>query len=94
MPVAPGAVTLYGADGAPVEELRHDVFTDEDLAVLVAYKKFLAKHQYREALYCQRCWEHDLSDGVSEAYVRTSGMTVEAMFKCRCRVGYGKGVIA
>jgi hypothetical protein len=90
MPMAPDTVTLYGADGAPIEALPHEGFDTGELWLLAEYKKFLAKRGYREALYCQHCWSKDLSDGC-EAHVKTSGLTVEALIKCRCRVAYGKG---
>jgi hypothetical protein len=93
MPVAPATITLYGADGAPIEQIQHEALTHEELAILVAYKKFLHARQYREALYCQRCWGHDLEDGC-DARLKIDGMTAEMMIKCRCRMAYVKGAIA
>lgn len=90
MPVTPDAVTLYGPDGAPVEQLPHETFDAQELWLLAEYKKFLQKHGYKEALYCNRCWERDLSHGC-EAHVKTDGLTVEAFIRCRCRIAYAKG---
>lgn len=89
MPVAPDNVTLYGADGEPTN-LPHEPISDDELRLLLEYKRFLAKHGYREAVYCSRCWGNNLADG-TEFRVQTSGLTVEAMIRCRCRVAYGKG---
>lgn len=89
MPVAPDKVTLYGPDGAPTET-DHEPLTEDELRLLLAYKRFLAAHGYREAVYCTRCWGNNLADG-TEFRVQTSGLTVEALIKCRCRTAYGKG---
>lgn len=90
MGVAPDSVTLYGADGAPIEQLPHESFDAEELLLLANYKKFLQRRGYKEALYCNRCWESNLEHGC-EAHVKTNGLTVEAMIRCRCRVAYAKG---
>lgn len=90
MGVVPEDVTLYGADGAPIEQLPHESLTTQELWLLAEYKKFLAAHNYREALYCNRCWGHNLHDGC-EAHVKTNGLTVEAFVRCRCRITYAKG---
>lgn len=89
MPVAPDQVTLYDANGEPAN-LPHESLSDDELRLLLEYKRFLQAHGYREAVYCQRCWGNNLSDG-TEFRVKTSGLTVEAMIRCRCRVAYGKG---
>jgi hypothetical protein len=89
MPVTPDQVTLYDANGEPAN-LPHEPISDDELRLLLAYKKFLETHGYREAVYCQRCWTHNLDDG-TEFRVKVSGLTVEAIIRCRCRVAYGKG---
>ena len=89
MPVAPDKVTLYDANGTPTE-LPHEPLSDDELKLLHEYKRFLAKRGYREAVYCNRCWDRSLDDG-TEFKVQTSGLTVEAIIRCRCRTAYGKG---
>lgn len=89
MSIAPDTVTLYGPDGEPTD-LPHEPIAEDELRLLLLYKKFLLKHGYREALYCNRCWGGNLSDG-TRASVNDHGLTIEAMIKCRCRVAYGKG---
>lgn len=81
--------TILGPDGS-VANLPSETLSDDELRLLAEYKKFLQVRGYREALYCQRCWGRDLSDGC-DAHVKTSGFSVEAMIKCRCRLVYGKG---
>jgi hypothetical protein len=89
MPIAPDKVTLYGADGEPTET-PHEPLSDDDLRLLLQYKKFLQARGYREAVYCTRCWSNNLEDG-TQFQVQTSGLTVEAIIRCRCRTAYGKG---
>lgn len=55
------------------------MFTDEEARLLRTYKKFLEAHGLREALYCQKCWDHDLSDGL-QAFVASEKIG----FICRC----------
>lgn len=89
MPVTPQTATILGPNGEP-ENLPHDPISEDELRVLAEYRKFLLKHDYREAIYCNRCWGHNLSDG-TRMHVKTDGLTIEAMVKCRCRLAYGKG---
>jgi hypothetical protein len=89
MPVTPANVTLYDVNGEP-SELPHEHLTDDELRLLLEYKRFLQAHGYREAVYCTRCWDRNLADG-TQFQVQASGLTVEAMIKCRCRMAYGKG---
>lgn len=89
MPVAPDTLTLYGPHGEPTET-AHEPLTDDDLRLLLQYKKFLQAHGYREAVYCTRCWSNNREDG-TQFQVQTSGLTVEAIIRCRCRTAYGKG---
>lgn len=51
----------------------------EDAALLRRYKKFLERYGLKEALYCDGCWERDLSHGL-EAYVTSD----KVFLKCRC----------
>lgn len=89
MPVTPDTVTLYDANGEPTS-LPHEAISEDELRLLLDYKKFLVKHGYREAVYCSRCWGNNLADG-TEFRVQSNGFTIEALIKCRCRVAYGKG---
>ena len=56
------------------------VLTPEDARLLREYKKFLQRHRYREALFCNDCWEGHLSDG-TEAHVTPNAILI----RCRCR---------
>lgn len=89
MPLAPDSVTLYDRNGEPTD-LPHEPLSDDELRLLLEYKKFLSAHGYREAVYCNRCWTNNIADG-TEFRVQTSGLTVEAIIRCRCRTAYGKG---
>ena len=89
MPVKPDIATILAPDGS-VANLPCESISDEDLRLLLAYKKWLQKNEYREAVYCQRCFGNNMRDG-TDFSVKTSGLTVEAMVKCRCRIKYGKG---
>lgn len=55
------------------------MLTDEEAKLLRAYKKFLLTHDLREAVYCQRCWSKDLSDG-TQFFVTPD----KILIKCRC----------
>lgn len=90
MPVAPGIITLTDAEGNPLQELEHEPLSDAELNLLRDYKKFLYTRGYREAVYCNRCLDREQPTG-TEFRVQTSGLTIEALIKCRCRVAYGKG---
>lgn len=75
-----GSFILDPTTGEPaaVTTVRFDA---EDAALLRRYKKFLAKYGLKEALYCDSCWERNLSHGL-EAYV-----TADKVFmKCRCTI--------
>lgn len=56
------------------------MFTDEEARLLRQYKKFLEAHGLREALYCQHCWDQNLSDGL-QAFVTSQKIG----FICRCK---------
>ena len=76
---------ILDANGNPTSLPTH-LLTAEDAALLRLYKKFLHTHGLREAVYCNHCFEGNLSDGM-EAHV-TDG---EVMFRCRHRLLYYKG---
>lgn len=60
--------------------------TGEEAKLLRAYKQFLYRHGYKEALYCSRCWEHNLAHGC-EAFVTSEQIGI----KCRCRLTVFQG---
>lgn len=80
-----GTAAILDANGQPsfVPSVEISV---EDVALLRAYKKFLLRQGLREALYCNACFEGQLSDGC-EAHV-TDG---DVLIKCRCKVRFYKG---
>jgi hypothetical protein len=77
---------ILGADGKPAS-FRERQFSQHDAEMLRQYKKeFLARHGYKERLWCLKCEENGEHSGV-RAFVRENkiGMT------CRCasRVYHG-----
>jgi len=76
---------IVGPDGKAATYLT-DVLSPEDAKLLRTYKKFLNRHGYKEALYCSRCWEQNLSHGC-EAHVTDTDIGI----RCRCRFTYFKG---
>lgn len=76
---------ILDANGQPTS-LPTQLLTAEEASLLRLYKKFLHAHGIREAVYCNTCFEGNLSDGM-EAYV-TDG---EVLFRCRHRMLYFKG---
>lgn len=62
------------------------VLSLEDAKLLREYKKFLLRHGLREALYCNNCFEHNLSHG-TEAYVTPDQIVI----RCRCRLRFYQG---
>jgi hypothetical protein len=62
------------------------VLTTEEAELLRRYKKFLASKGMREAVYCNACFEGDLSDGM-RAFV-TDG---QILFECRHRMLFYQG---
>lgn len=59
--------TIVSPDGT-VANRPTILFTDEEARLLRLYRKFLDTHGLREALYCNECFNGDLSDGV-QAFV-------------------------
>ena len=80
-----GKATIISPDGS-VANMPSENFTLEEVKLLREYKKFLLQRGYREALYCTRCFENNLQDGV-RAYVTATDL----MFQCRCRCLFHKG---
>lgn len=78
--MADGDALIIGADGetATVPNVH---LTREEAMILREYRKFLAHHHLREALYCDRCFEGNLSDGCAAAVTDH-----EIVIKCRCKV--------
>lgn len=76
---------ILDANGQPAS-LPTQLITAEEAALLRLYKKFLHSHGLREAVFCNTCFEGNLSDGM-EAHV-TDG---EVLFRCRHRMLYHKG---
>lgn len=81
-----GFGTILDADGKTVERVGSREITFEEAKLLREYKKFLMKYELREALYCNQCWQHDLSDGC-EAHVTQD----DVLIKCRCQIRFYKG---
>ena len=62
------------------------LISDADAKLLREYKKWMQRNGYKEALYCNRCFEMNLHDG-TEAWVTGD----KILIKCRCRVQYYQG---
>lgn len=77
---------ILGPDGS-VASLPTVLLSEEDARLLRTYKKFLEKHNLREALYCNSCWDGDRADGV-KAFVTTSQIGIH----CRCRLRFFQGM--
>ena len=65
------------------------LLTGEEARLLRTYKKFLRRHDLKEALYCNLCWEHNLQHGC-EAYVTDQQIVI----RCRCGMRFFEGVTA
>lgn len=85
MPVAPQIGAILGPDGV-VARLPVETLTFDEVQLLRSYKRFLSRHGYREALYCNRCFEGQLSDGC-EAHVTPN----DILIRCRCRMTIDHG---
>lgn len=77
---------ILGPTGEPIS-VPTTIFSAEDARLLREYKKFLERHGLREALYCNDCFEGNLSDGC-EAHVTNSQILV----RCRCKIRFFQGV--
>ena len=58
----------------------------EDAKLLREYKKFLLRMGLKEAVYCNSCYERNLSHG-TEFFVTSD----QIMIKCRCQVRFYQG---
>lgn len=76
---------ILAPDGS-VATLPTTILTGEEAQLLREYKKFLLRHGYKEALYCDSCWNQNLQHG-TEAYVTDDRIGI----KCRCRFTYFQG---
>lgn len=81
-----GTGTVMGPDEITPQTIPTEEISFEDAKLLREYKKFLLKHDLREALYCQRCWGHNLNDGC-EAHVTDSSVLI----RCRCTLRHHRG---
>ena len=70
---------VQGPDDLTPQTVGTEGITFDEAVLLREYKRFLQKHDLREALYCQRCWGHNLQDGC-EAHVTDN----DILIKCRC----------
>lgn len=77
--------TILAPDGS-VANLPTEILTGDDARLLRDYRRFLIRHGYKEALYCDRCWERNLARG-TEAFVTPERIAI----KCRCRLTYFQG---
>jgi hypothetical protein len=77
--------TILEADGS-IANCPTAVFSPREATLLRAYKKLLAKYHLREALYCNDCFEGDLSDGC-RAFVTETQIGI----KCRCKMRVFQG---
>jgi hypothetical protein len=62
------------------------LLSTDEARLLRQYKKFLAAHGLREAVYCNTCFESNLDDGM-RAFV-TDG---QILFECRHRMIFFQG---
>lgn len=73
--------TIVGPNGEPPVSKPTQILSIEDARLLRQYKKFLAAHGMREALYCNECFGGNLHDGM-RAHVTDGSI----MFECRHRM--------
>ena len=77
--------TIVAPDGTAAN-YPTTLLTGEEARLLRLYKKFLHAHGLKEALYCNACWESNLSHGC-EAYVTD----LDILIKCRCQARFFRG---
>ena len=82
----PSTIVTPQGDPATVPTV---LLSAQDADLLRRYKKFLAAQGLREALYCNACWDKNLSDG-TEAYVTGTQIVI----RCRCRLRFYGGTSA
>ena len=76
---------IVGPDGAPLQ-VPTLLLSPEDARLLRLYKKFLLRYGLKEALYCDSCWDHNLSHG-TESHVTDN----EIVIRCRCSLRFYQG---
>ena len=76
-------VDPYSGDPIAVPVVKLDA---EDARLLRKYKKLLLKYGLKETLYCDACWERNLSHGC-EAHVTDH----EILIRCRCQLRHFVG---
>jgi hypothetical protein len=77
---------IVGPGGEPASIPVRSLDT-EDAEILRKYKKFLARHGLREALFCNNCWDGNVHDGC-EAFVTDN----EIVIRCRCALRVYRGL--
>ena len=71
---------LVDQDGALLNR-PHVQFTDAEAALFRAYRTMMETRGLAEAVYCRKCWNHDLDDGC-RAFVTSDRILIE----CRCTI--------
>lgn len=76
---------ILGPDGelAAIATIKFDA---EDALLLRHYKRFLERHNLREALFCSACWTGNRNDHL-QAFVTPNRI----MFKCACTMRVFEG---
>ena len=70
---------IVGPDGS-VARLPTVILSDDEARTFRAYQKIKAKYGFREANYCNACWDGDRHDGMKGHVTGT-----EIVLLCRCR---------
>lgn len=76
---------IVGPDGSVINKPTVILSADE-ARLLRQYKKFLQKYGIRETVFCNQCFEGNLSDGM-RAFVTDS----QVMWECRHRMLFHQG---
>ena len=76
---------VLNADGS-VANKPTTLLSADDAKLLREYKKFLSRMGWREALYCNQCYEGNLSDGM-----RVFVTDAQIMAECRHRLVFHQG---
>lgn len=80
--------TIVLPDGTD-QAVEFRMLSHEDAKLLRDYKRFLLRHGYKEALYCNVCHESNRASGL-EAHVTPD----DILLRCRCRNQFYKGPTA